>query len=377
MKKWIVWCLALSMLLSLSACGGQAAPSSQSPDPSLSAEAPVQEAPAEEAETPAEPAPEPEAAPEETSAAEAPEEGPELSEVYSMARRALDQQEIQNLMSWHVMYHCYGLHRQEMETIWVQKPENQATASFGQNQGFYVGYDSIWNAYVEGHDTSWLASAKQYCENNGIDISGMTDEEILDQYGGVGQLLLHVTTTAIIEVAQDGQTAKCFWYSPGMIAESGQSANTIWEAYGVDFVKEDGVWKMWHLHMFTDFMGSFYLTLGGSAGMGGPGGPPPEGGPGGPPPEGAPGGPGGPGGAQQAWQGEGGAQVASATAHDYLSSPQYKEFSSDRLRSEMEIFLPTAYESWSFDDENYGPTRDEYEGMGIDLAAWEQAHTTD
>ena len=109
MKKWIVWCLALSMLLSLSACGGQAAPSSQSPDPSLSAEAPVQEAPAEEAETPAEPAPEPEAAPEETSAAEAPEEGPELSEVYSMARRALDQQEIQNLMSWHVMYHCYGL----------------------------------------------------------------------------------------------------------------------------------------------------------------------------------------------------------------------------------------------------------------------------
>ena len=368
MRKWIIWTLVLAMLFCLTACGGQTAEASASA--SASAPAPAvqasEEAPPTLAQNP--PATETPAAEAAASAEEEmaePVEEYDLEEVYSMAQRALDQQAIQNLMSWHVMYHCYGLHREEMEQIWVQEPENQATASFGQNQGFHVGYDSIWQAYVEGHDTSWLTSAKQYCENNGIDISGMTDEEILDQYGGVGQLLLHVTTTAIIEVAEDGQTAKCFWYSPGMIAESGQNANTIWEAYGVDFVKENGKWKMWHLHMFTDFMGSFYLSLGGSSmGMGGPPGPPPGGG-----------GPGGPGGEQQAWQGEGGAQVASETAHDYLYSPQYQEFSSNRLRSDMEIFLPVAYETWSFDDENYGPTRAEYEGFGIDLDAWDQAHS--
>ena len=364
--------MALVMVLGLCGCGGApAAETAPATEAEVSAEEP---APAEEAAPAEEPAPEEEPPAEEPASAEAPaeeaaapQEDHSLEEVYTMARRAPDEQEIQNIMSWHVMYHCYGLHRQEMETIWVQEPENQATASFGQNQGFYVGYDSIWNAYVEGHDTSWLSTAKAYCENKGIDISGMSDEEILDEYGGVGQLLLHVTTTAIIEVAADGQTAKCFWYSPGMIAESGQNANTIWEAYGVDFIKENGVWKMWHLHMFTDFMGSFYLTLGGGSGMGGPGGPPPdgEGGPGGPPPGG--GGPGGPGGEQQAWQGEGGAQVASKTAHDYLSSPQYQEFSADRLRKNMEIFLPVAYDTWSFDDPNYGPTREEYEGMGIEV----------
>ena len=287
----------------------------------------------------------------------------DLETVYKMARQALDEQEIENIMSLHVMYHCYGEHKLEMEEIWVNEPENRATASFGQNQGFYVGYDSIWEAYVDGHDTSWLSSAKSYCENNGIDISGWTDEEILEVYGGVGQLLLHVTTTAIIEVAEDGQTAKAFWYSPGMIAETGQDAGTIWEIYGVDFVKEDGEWKMWHLHMFTDFGGGFWLELGGSSGgMGGA----------------APGGSGEASGEttnsseQTEWQGEAGNQVSSK--HDYLYSQQYTQFSSNRLRSEMEVFLPKPYDTWDFADGNYGPTQEEYESLGIDLDAWYAAH---
>ncbi len=375
MKRMLALLLVLNMVLSLAACGGSETATAEETAPSQEAvsevAAPVEEAPAEPADAESVDAESVDAEPVD---AEPAEEGPSVDEVYTMARKALDQQEIQNIMSWHVMYHCYGLHREEMEEIWVQEPENQATASFGQNQGFYVGYDAIWEAYVEGHDTSWLSTAKSYCESNGIDISGMTDEEIIEKYGGVGQLLLHVTTTAIIEVADDGQTAKCFWYSPGMIAETGQSANTIWEAYGVDFVKENGVWKMWHLHMFTDFMGSFYLTLGGnSAGAAGAMG-------GGTPPPDAPGGDGGstggsaPSGEQQEWQGEGGAQVAASTTNEYLSSPQYTEFSSDRLREDMEIFLPTPYESWSFDDESYGPTRAELESYDIDLDVWYAVH---
>ena len=287
---------------------------------------------------------------------------PSLEEVYAMAQKALDQQAIQNVMSRHVMYHCYGEHREEMEEIWVQEYENQMTASFGQNQGFYVGYGSIWDAYVTGHDESWLSSAKRYCQNNNIDITGWTDEQILEVYGGVGQLLLHVTTTGIIEVAEDGQTAKGFWYSPGMIAETGQSGNTIYEAYGVDFVKENGEWKIWHLQMFTDFMGSFYITLGGNSGGGGGA---------------APGG----------GSGEASGEAADSSAqgnmtdvdeflrHEYLSSPQYSEFSSSRLRSAMEVIpIPLAYETWSFDEANFGPTAEEYASLGIDLAPWYAAH---
>ena len=288
----------------------------------------------------------------------------EIDAKFAELQRAQDAVEIQNVMSWHVMYHCYGEHRAEMENLWVQEPENQATASFGQNQGFYVGYGSIWDAYMTGHDQSWLKSAKSYCEKNGIDVSDWTDEQILEVYGGVGQLLLHVTTTSIIEVAADGQTAKAFWYSPGMIMETGQSAGSIWEAYGADFVKENGVWKLWHLHMFTDFGGSFFVSLGSSSGE----------------PTVV--------NAQEEWKGEEGNQLVQSgsleiddtddiddsTRHEYLSSPQYTQFSNHRLRSEMELFLPSAYETWSFDDGNYGPTREEYESLGIDLNAWYAAH---
>ena len=59
-----------------------------------------------------------------------------------------------------------------------------------------------------------------------------------------------------------------------------------------------------------------------------------------------------------------------STRHDYLTSPQYTQFSNHRLRSEMEIFLPVAYDTWSFDDGNYGPTAEEYASLGIDLNAW-------
>ena len=336
----------------------------------------------------------------------------DIATVYAMAQKALDQQAIQNVMSRHVMYHCYGLHQEEMEQIWVQEPENQATASFGQNQGFMVGYPAIWEAYVDGHTESWLSSAKNYCKKNNIDIEGWSDEEILDVYGGVGQLLMHVTTTSIIEVADDGQTAKCFWYSPGLVAETGQKGNTIWEAYGADFVKEGDEWKLWHLHMFTDFTGSFYIDLsksgqsGGGQGGGesapdaggsGEGQAPPEGGspegesPEGESPEGQP--PAGDSAQDQApqenaapanvegqavnkgWVPEGGEVIAMEKVNDYLTTPTYTIFSSDRLRSEMELFIPTPYESWSFDDPNYGLSVEQYAIYDIDLDAWYAAHS--
>ncbi len=286
----------------------------------------------------------------------------EIEKIALDAQRALDIQAVENIMNRHVMYHCYGEHRDEVEEIWVTEKENRETASFGQNQGFMLGFGAIWDGYVIGHDTSWLSSAKRYCQNNGIDISGWTDDEILEVYGGVGQLLLHVTTTAIIEIAADGKTAKGFWYSPGMIKETGSGASAMYEAYGADFVKEEGGWKMWHLHMYTDFGGGFFVELGGSGS-----------------------------GEASGASGEAAAkpetttittsdqkdvaEIDTFTRYDYLSSPQYTQYSTDRLRSEMEVIpIPLPYETWDFEDNSFGPTKEEYEANGIDLQAWYDAH---
>ena len=286
----------------------------------------------------------------------------EIAQIALDAQRALDIQAVENIMNRHVMYHCYGEHREEVEQIWVQEKENRETATFGQNQGFMLGFGAVWDGYVEGHDTSWLSSAKRYCQQNGIDVSDWTDEQILEVYGGVGQLLLHVTTTAIIEIAEDGKTAKGFWYSPGMIKETGSNASAMWEAYGADFVKEEDGWKLWHLHMYTDFGGGFFVDLGGSSGSASGE---------------ASGGASGEAAEKPATTAEqvDTTEIDEFTRHEYLSSPQYQQYSTDRLRSEAEVIpFPLPYDTWSFDDPNYGPTVEEYEANGIDLDAWYAVH---
>ena len=300
---------------------------------------------------------------------------PTLEEVYEaaleaqkMAQKALDEQAVENIMSRHVLYHCYGTHREEMEEIWVQEPANQATATFGRNQGYEVGYDYIWQSYVEEHDASWLQSASAWCEENGVDISGMTDEEIIDVYGGVGQLLLHVTTTAIIEIADDGLTAKGYWYTPGMLKQTdGDTADTMWENYGCDFIKEDGEWKIWHLHMYTDFQCEFGSTFTGSSSSGELGGAPGTTGIA-PPPGGASGGAPGD-----------GASFATIDTSDWIGGQikqsTYKMWSTSRLRADMaSIPLPMPYESFDFSEPNYGPTIEQYESLGIDVNDWYAAH---
>lgn len=278
----------------------------------------------------------------------------EFAEFASIAQRALDVQAVENIMSRHVLYHCYGTHVEEMEEIWVQEPANQATASFGQNQGYYVGYDAIMEGYGTAHDDGFIQKGKAYLEQQGVDTTGMTDEE-LAEYGGVGQLLLHVTTTAIIEVAADGKTAKGYWYSPGMIAESGSSAASIWEAYGADFIKEGDEWKLWHLHMFTDFMCQFGDTFTSTSSGGASGGPSGSGEQGG----------------QMDYQGEEGAKSAAYASGSYVFNEEYTQFSTSRLRSEMMVVpIPLPYDTWDFAVDNYGPTPEEFALVGIDVADW-------
>ncbi|MBR2810042.1 MAG: nuclear transport factor 2 family protein [Solobacterium sp.] len=70
-----------------------------------------------------------------------------------------------------------------------------------------------------------------------------------------GEMLDLQLTTPIIEVASDGQTARAVWWSPGAasIVRDGQKPQAlwVWGDFAVDFILEDGSWKIWHLHYFT------------------------------------------------------------------------------------------------------------------------------
>jgi hypothetical protein len=76
--------------------------------------------------------------------------------------------------------------------------------------------------------------------------------------GTKGLLVEHTLTTPVLEIAEDGKTAKGIWISPGhetfpVPGEKVPKAHWSWGRYAVDFRKESGKWKIWHLHVLTTF----------------------------------------------------------------------------------------------------------------------------
>jgi len=158
----------------------------------------------------------------------------------------------QNLMSMHNYYHGVNHNLEELEAIWVSEDGPYAkTATFSQPQGVWEGLQLIKITYGNPDTKDPNQSLKEMVKNEPSDYP-------------VGSMGIHLNTTPIIVVAGDGKTAKGIWYSPGPILSfTGQkdadgndlaSGMMFMEKYGVDFVKENGEWKIWHIQMFYDYV---------------------------------------------------------------------------------------------------------------------------
>ena len=67
-----------------------------------------------------------------------------------------------------------------------------------------------------------------------------------------GFFILHMTVNPVIEIAKDGLSARSHWLSPGA-AGSDKSAAWIWGTFYVDYVKEDGRWRIAHSNLVPLF----------------------------------------------------------------------------------------------------------------------------
>jgi hypothetical protein len=171
--------------------------------------------------------------------------------------------QVQNLMSKHCFYHAAGMHVEELDDIWVDADgPNAKTATFASPNWIMVGIEGIMKNYGEGHqadkESALESISKLYPEV----------ENIPENIGAGSEWAMHTNTTPVIEVAGDGKTAKGIWYSPGMglnphVQGDGVSVGStfFWEKYGADFIKEDGVWKMWHCQMWYDFTPSLPSSM--------------------------------------------------------------------------------------------------------------------
>lgn len=70
----------------------------------------------------------------------------------------------------------------------------------------------------------------------------------------VGQMHIHPMTTQIVEVAGDGKTAKGLFDSFGADVGSAEDVgNWLYLRKCIDFIKEDGSWKIWHMQDYPVF----------------------------------------------------------------------------------------------------------------------------
>lgn len=71
---------------------------------------------------------------------------------------------------------------------------------------------------------------------------------------------MHTLATDIIEVAEDGQTARAYFYTPGAISSTLNTSRTregmwMWERYGIEYARdEDGTWKLFTIQVCPDLM---------------------------------------------------------------------------------------------------------------------------
>lgn len=138
------------------------------------------------------------------------------------SQRALDILEIQNVAGMHEYYHSALMHQEELDNIWSKRDD----ITWTNNTQKYIGRKDMQSFYADG--------VKNFRENP------------------AGVLWYHMLCTPVIVVSGDGKTAKAVWQSFGNVSGPGQLQWTE-EKYGMDFIKEDGKWKIWHLRTYVEF----------------------------------------------------------------------------------------------------------------------------
>ena len=166
-------------------------------------------------------------------------------DVLHMADVVEDTTAIANIMGAYTFLNCYRLFDRQIKDWTTNEP------TLTLNNGKYIGYEAVKGFLVDynNEQTKWANEVMRGLYPD--ELGGKTDEEIW----AVGSNTVLTMTTPIIEVAFDGKTAKGLWYIFGStteVYEKGPKAAWNFGKCAVDFIKEDGVWKIWHMTLFTD-----------------------------------------------------------------------------------------------------------------------------
>lgn len=186
-------------------------------------------------------------------------------------------QAAETLHARHAFLHAKSFGDEEWGQVWSHSDDTSWAHSFGRMRG----YDSVYYNNVTTYNCGGQRGYQQML--NILPEIGHFDAR------ACRELAMHTLATDIVEVADDGGTARASFLTPGVLFST-LNANlkcrcmTLWERYGSDFIFEDGEWKYLHEQVCPDLGGSFddgnqahskYEQLVNP--QAGPGGPPPGG----------------------------------------------------------------------------------------------------
>ncbi len=115
----------------------------------------------------------------------------------------------------------------------------------GVNEGWYVGTEAV-AGYYKALDEEIILASKCVQKDFPEKLAGLSDAELK----GVGAMSYIPVDSHVIEIADDGETAKGIFNIRGSynkVTVSGPIAYWIFGWAAVDFVREADGWKIWHM----------------------------------------------------------------------------------------------------------------------------------
>lgn len=147
------------------------------------------------------------------------------------------QEACRNLMGRYSYYRT-AFQSKEMVALWAKRDDDKLVTPWGS----YQGHQGIEACYLK-------------------DIGDRSDAKVFEAIKGA--VIMHEVDTEVIEVAEDLQTAKAAFLSQGHDTYIDRTDNEIvhakwaWEKYSVDFIMEDGEWKIWHMTIYPLFQSEY------------------------------------------------------------------------------------------------------------------------
>lgn len=163
-----------------------------------------------------------------------------------LVERWEDRRDVKNQLGKFVHYLLLKKEADMVKDLWSCRDD----ICYGVNEGWYKGREAVegFFGWFPGYTTKVAACLKAKFPEK---LEGKTDEEIF----GIGLMELKSVSNYIIEVAEDGESAKamcCIFGFNTTVDTRGPISNWILGTLCADFVYEDGQWKILNLLYLED-----------------------------------------------------------------------------------------------------------------------------